>query len=94
MKIPCKLKIVGQDFVVTKESGKKMKDCIGRCYPHANKIYISKNLTQDKANETLLHEVIHAIEQNLGLKMKEKQVNNLAFCLYSFLKENHVKWSN
>ena len=38
--------------------------------------------------ETLLHEVIHAIDEQLDLGMKEQQVHRLAIGLFQVLREN------
>ena len=38
--------------------------------------------------ETLLHEVIHAVEEQLDLGMKERQVHSLAIGLFQVLREN------
>ena len=38
--------------------------------------------------ETLLHEVIHAIDEQLDLGMKEKQVHRIAIGLFQVLREN------
>ena len=90
MKIPKTLNICGQKFKVGMKSDRQMKDAIGLCYAHKNIMYLQDDLPKDKMGETLIHEVIHAIEQQMNLKMTENQVNNLALGLYQFLKENKI----
>jgi hypothetical protein len=92
MKIPSSVDVMGQEFSVKKRKENKRSDCIGICYAHKNRIEIDRNLHPDKAGETFLHEVIHAIEQNMNLRMTENQVNNLALGLYQFLKNNKINF--
>jgi hypothetical protein len=90
MRIPSKVNILGQDFKVVPLKKKKDTDHIGICYAWRNRIELDGDLVPDTAGETFLHEVIHAIEQKLVLKLTEAQVNNLALALYQFLKQNNI----
>lgn len=41
--------------------------------------------------ETLLHEIIHAIDEDMGIGLNEKQVQRLSVSLYAVLKENNFQ---
>lgn len=89
MIIPQVVKILGQEYKIEFLGNKKKRDFIGRCFPHANIIQLDENLCQDKTGEVFLHEVLHAIDENLELGIKHKSVNRLAIAIYQFLKENN-----
>lgn len=52
------------------------------------KISIGAGMAADEARESLLHEVIHGIAYQGGLKVKEKTVRQLSIGLYEVLKNN------
>jgi hypothetical protein len=87
MRIPPKVTILGQEFdvLLVKDKGKNF---VGRCFPNANKIELIEDLPKDKLAHTFLHEVIHAIDLNLNMGLKHKQVDTLALAFYEFLKTN------
>lgn len=88
MKIPQTIHILGQDFTIEFIKDKKGRDFIGRCFPHANKIQICQDLPDDKLFQTYLHEVLHAIDENLNMGLKHKTIDTLSVALYQFLKDN------
>ena len=87
MKIPSKVKILGQDFDIKFLPRKKMKD-LGRADINDNIIYLREGMPEDKLGEIFFHEVCHAITEMLNQNVTEDQVNNTAVGLYGFLKEN------
>jgi hypothetical protein len=89
MIIPPVLKILGQDYSVEFMEGNKKRDFIGRCFWLDNRIQLDSKLCEDKMGETFFHEVLHAIDKNLELGIKHKNINRLAVALYQFLKENN-----
>jgi hypothetical protein len=70
------------------EARDRMESAMGRSDSKNNQISICKELPSDVQEETLLHETIHLISENLGLELKEKQVQGLSVGLYDFLKSN------
>ena len=89
MIIPPIVKILGQDFNIEFMKDKKGRDFIGRCFPNGNRIQLESQLCMDKMGETFLHEVLHAIDENLELDIKHRSINRLGLALYQFLKENN-----
>ncbi len=62
--------------------------CVGLCIPSKTKISLRTGLDADFRFETLLHEVLHAIEHEHDIKLKHKTVYGLANALSSFLQDN------
>ncbi len=54
------------------------------------KILLCSDMPTEIQEQTFFHEVIHLIDMNLSLNLKESQVNALATGLYSFIKENKL----
>lgn len=88
MKIPKSVEILGQTFKIEMRPSKTMKDALGWCAPNKNRICLVKGMPEDREGEVFIHEVLHAIEKNLSLKLSEKDINNLALGVYGFLKNN------
>jgi|WetSurMetagenome_2_1015567.scaffolds.fasta_scaffold767262_2 hypothetical protein len=53
-------------------------------------ISIRDNLNKDVFEETLLHEIIHQIDDRLNLGMTENQVHCISVGLYCVSKENNI----
>lgn len=53
-------------------------------------IRISNDLPQQQQEETLLHEIIHAVGHCQGMKMSEAEVIRLSHGLYSVLANNQM----
>jgi Zn-dependent peptidase ImmA (M78 family) len=70
------------------KSNSRTDTAFGRSDDLMNVISINESIPLSNQEETLLHEVIHLIESNLGLELQEKQVQGLSVGLYDFLKSN------
>lgn len=83
------LKILGKKYNIedmsTPENGP-----FGLCHLAESKIYINEVLSEDEYNDTILHEIIHAIDFAGRLNLKEKQVHSLSTLLYSVLTDNKL----
>jgi hypothetical protein len=66
----------------------------GRCDSRACLIRVDPDCAADQRRDTLLHEVVHAIDNELDTRMKERQVRLLATGLLHFLRANPeaVRW--
>lgn len=51
-------------------------------------IELRSDASPDDKRVTLLHEVLHGIDEAYGLKLKERQVDMLAKALYQLLRDN------
>jgi len=85
--------ILGQKYVIlnTKEGSMPEKRALGVCSSNDNSIYLKDDLSGDKRDEVLLHEIIHAISDMIELKLTEVQVNNLAVGLLPFINRKALK---
>lgn len=92
-----KLKIGGFEWVVEEnEEVAGTNDIFGLNYPKEQKIYLKPGLTKQLKEETLIHEVLHAIFWQTGLdaefddNQEEKIVSTLAHGLYQVFKDNKI----
>lgn len=86
MKIPASIKIGGHKFTVELVDYIDDDDSAGECDVYINTIRIKKSLNQSQKEETLIHEVIHAMDMH----MTEAQVDRLGFNLYQVLKDANL----
>lgn len=85
MSLPASVRIMGKAWEVQE---REMKDAHGKTYPHAQLILIHPDLHQTQRQDTLLHEIVHAIDHELDLDMTERQVRLLATGLLGVLIDN------
>ena len=93
--LPKKIRILGKDWTVEHDENlipEKASD--GRCYiGHAKIAYTTvddegKPLNPAMVKDTVIHEIVHAIEETAGISLKERQVLGLGGGLYALIKEN------
>jgi hypothetical protein len=92
MRIPKKIKICGQEFTVQYEDNLKDKGqaLLGCCKVDGCTIYLKKRMHKNKKKEVFLHECVHAIDENLDLRLGEKKVNILAINILSLIINNNL----
>ena len=96
MKIPKKLKIGGFTWNVKLESSTTSEQGLfGATHFPSQTIYIQPDITPQKQEHTLIHEVLHAIFWQNGLprimaddKQEEMIINSVSFGIHAFLKDN------
>jgi hypothetical protein len=81
------LRILGKNFQVKWEDN-VADDAIGMCETHRQIIRVEKGLPKETEEDTLLHEVIHAVDETLGLGLSERQVIALASGLLAVYNDN------
>lgn len=84
--LPVEIKIIGKTYKV--EPVPEMDDECGACYDSKQLIKISEDLPQELSQDTLLHEVMHAIDFQMHTNMKERQISAMAAGLTAVFKEN------
>lgn len=52
------------------------------------RISVGRDMAPDEERESLLHEVMHAIEYQQGLELKEDQIRQLSIGLFEVLRNN------
>lgn len=92
--LPKHVRVLGQDFSVTK---KKLPDNYqGFCISDKNAIEIADYLTGDSAFEVMMHECLHAmfgiigITDEIGMETEEKIIQRLSPTLMAFLRDNKL----
>ena len=85
MKRPERIRILGKAFRLTNEVA---DDLNGECDTDTQTIAVRDGQPLESEQDTLLHEVIHAIDEAMDAKMKETQVKKLATGLLAVMKDN------
>ena len=89
MSLPKSIKILsGRWRVISGKDWDQANELCGLTKQDEKKIYISTNYPEWAQAATLLHEIIHAIEDELDFELKEKQVRLLEIGLVQVLREN------
>jgi hypothetical protein len=88
MHIPKQFRLFSQTWTVrTAEPGEIPED-LGQCRPDQLEILINPNQVPESLIHTLVHEVIHSIEQKQQLEMTERQVDLIAMGLIDLFRNN------
>ena len=86
---PAKVKILGKPYKVHFVTDAPLdEDDMGECRASEQAVYVKEGLPLEAEQDTLLHEVIHGVEWEMDLKLKESDVKKLATGLLAVLKEN------
>jgi hypothetical protein len=87
MTIPSSIVILGRVYNIDQKDFID-GDLLGQCDSDALKITIKKNQPEILEADTLLHEILHAIDDAMQTKMKERQVHCTATGLLALFKDN------
>jgi hypothetical protein len=87
MTIPSSVVILGRVYNIDQKDFID-GDLLGQCDSDALKITIKKNQPAILEADTLLHEILHAIDDAMQTKMKERQVHCTATGLLALFKDN------
>lgn len=86
---PAKLKILGKPFKVEFGNSAPLEDGdMGDCNTEGQAITIREGQPLDNEQDSVLHEVIHAVSDYMEINLKEGQVTKLATGLLAVLKDN------
>jgi len=87
MTIPSSVVILGRVYNIDQKDFID-GDLLGQCDSDALKITIKKNQPEILEADTLLHEILHAIDDAMQTKMKERQVHCTATGIIALLRDN------
>ena len=92
MKIPKKIMICGHTYTieVKKEPSVDGEVVFGACYQKEQKIILSEGMCEERCKEVLLHECLHAIDEELRLGLGEQVVNVLGLMLKDLIVNNKL----
>lgn len=65
-------------------------ECYGSILFNKKEIHINKEYDDEQKEATLIHEVLHGIEDMYNLELGEETVTRLAQAIYTVLKDNHL----
>jgi hypothetical protein len=85
---PEKLKILGKPFTIKWLTEELSPDLVGECDTDRQVISVREGQPLESTQDTLLHEVIHAIDEAMDARMSESQVKKIATGLLAVLKDN------
>lgn len=90
MKPPKRLRVLGNrwDVVVKRLSKGKRTNKFGTCDTHNGLIVLDPRQGKGQMRDTLLHEVLHTIEQGWKLQLRENEVCRIAAGILSFMRDN------
>jgi hypothetical protein len=89
VKRPERVRILGKRFSLSYVSGQPLADDLnGECDTDKQQILVRDGQPLESEQDTVLHECLHAIDEAMGLKMREPQVKGAATGLLAMLKDN------
>jgi hypothetical protein len=89
MKRPERIRILSKPFSVEYVSGVPLEDDLnGECDTDKQRILVRDGQPLESEQDTLLHEVLHAVEEAVDARLKETQVKKVATALLAVLKDN------
>lgn len=88
-----KVKIGWKDYKVIKSKPEMALNsdggiCYGKIFYDKREIYINDDYDEEQQKVTLLHEVLHGVDEIYGLGLSEDQVEGLGHGLYALIKDN------
>ncbi len=91
--MPKEVRILGHVYAVIYEKlDPANRSSVGKCSSAMQRIMIASTTHKEQQEETLLHEVLHAVVFELDLDVSEKLIYPLASGLYAVLKDNPKWW--
>lgn len=90
MKIPGKIKVLYKEYTVeeTVNLHDNGGDLYGQIHYLQEKIFLNVDAREEQKKSTLLHELIHAMDEIYSIGLKEKQVKKLGNAFYMLQKDN------
>lgn len=94
MKIPKKIHFSGFDYEIVEVEKLDGTESWGRTQLDQGKIFIEKNMSKDKKEETFIHELLHIAYRHtangLSNEDEEKLVKAWSLNMYGILKDNNL----
>ena len=84
------MNILGLNYTVESHEDRRTLGKLGQCDASSQVLRIASDLPRDGKESSLLHEIIHAVEMQLGLDLSEAQVKGLETGLYQVFTQNGV----
>ena len=88
MTTPISIVVVGKTYSASFVDSVDDEDSNGEHDLQKQQIKVKNSIHEVLQRDTLLHEVLHAIDEQLDLRMKHRQIHALAVALLQVLREN------
>lgn len=90
MRIQEKVKILYKEYGVSEQVNlhDENGELFGQIHYLPQTIILNADATEEQRKATLVHEIIHAMDEMYGIGLKEKQVEKLGNALYMLHKDN------
>lgn len=90
MIIPKKIKILYKEYQVEQQENlhDENGDLYGQIDYFAEKILLNSKSSEKQKKATLIHELVHGLDELYQIDLKEKQVEKLGNAFYMLLKDN------
>lgn len=90
MVIPNKVKILYKDYDVQEQDNlhDENGDLYGQIRYLPEKIYLNAQSSEKRKEASLIHEIIHGIDEMYFIGLKEKQIEKLGNALYVLIQDN------
>ena len=90
MVIPEKVKILYKEYTVKTEENLHNKggDLYGRILYLPEEIHLNVSGSDEQKKATLVHEIIHGMDEMYNIGLKERQVEKLGNAFYMLIKDN------
>jgi hypothetical protein len=86
---PATIKVLGKPFTVSYVAGAPLSDELnGECDTDKQSILVRDGQPLESEQDTVLHEVFHAIDEAVDSKLKETQIKKVATAFLAVLKDN------
>lgn len=86
---PAKIKVLGKPFTVEYVSGAPLPDDLnGECDTDKQSVLVRDGQPLESEQDTVLHEIFHAIDEAVDSRLKETQIKKVATALLAVLKDN------
>ena len=87
MVIPERIKILFKEYQIEQREGLHdgADDLYGQICYFDEKILLNSSCSEDQKKATLIHEIVHGLDEMYGIDLKEKQVEKLGNAFYMLL---------
>jgi hypothetical protein len=86
---PARVRILGKPYSIKYVVAEPLDEgLMGECDTDKQTVLIREQQPLESEQDTVLHEILHAVDEAMGLKMKEAQVKGVATGLLAVMKDN------
>ena len=90
MKRPARIRVVGKQFTLEFVAADypQLEDSYGLCDSDEQHIWIKEGQPLESEQDTVLHEVLHAVESAMNIDIPEEAIHRMATGLLAVIRDN------